>query len=63
MTEFIELKDPIDSELDQAVFEFIKKLDHIGEDHPGWLENKRKIRDVRKTILTKLNLRDDNRTN
>ena len=61
LVEYIELKDPIDIELDQAVDEFLKKLDNIGEDHPAWLTHKRKIRDVRKIILTKLDLREENR--
>jgi hypothetical protein len=55
---WVKNQDDIDRRLDEAVREFIKKLDGIGADHPRWSDNKPLVMVVRRKILSKLNVRE-----
>ena len=54
-------KDPIEVELDNAVAEFIKKMQSLGKDHPEWIRKTAAIRKARKDILETLDLRQSPR--
>jgi len=59
---YIELKDPVEQALDEAVENFLLKLDSLFQpDHPSWRSDEKVVRLTREKVLEKLDLRKKKR--